>query len=643
MTTVYFDICETLGTLQVSPNKNSNDLIVEEIYPFPRTTEVLTLLSNLGFKLGIMSNSGVKYRNAVDNALKTSGLKEFFKEEGLLIYDGNEGLEPNTRQIFELAINRSGENAADCYFVGDDRFERMIAHQLGMGVSPHPLLTKNVIDGEKLQYVSIKLKAQAGSDEAKRYSTVVSSAPIVPLMATREDGDEVIAIAAESGFAQSLSKLQTAVDSFDSISPDISDLFLVRRDPAIDGWEEDFLPKIEKWRLKYIVDGVRRFKNLDDGILIALPGNVHIDDFHPRNAQHGHTQKLISTDQLVDPYGFWHSSKDENWLKQDSRIPALSKGETKVLKEEIKGGDGGSIDQHVNRYAGDAESRHSRNPGNKTAVRKLVDDFQRIGKGDFRTRLYAFKMEWQILCNVEAELDGESEEVVITSAHLDSTAKFTHEGTRKTSPAPGADDDASGMAGVLAISQALKKLSEQKNQANRKIRFVLFNAEEQGLIGSQKYAKYQRDRRAEIVGVFQMDMIGYNKDNSPSWELHAGCLPYSNVQDRSIQLIELVKRLQPSISGDLEAPQVYLSPFYFHYDPAEGRSDHSPFHKQGYAACLASEDFFAGPRRSDPERERNPNYHTENDKIVNINTEYAADIARVVGAAVWIKANSAVV
>jgi hypothetical protein len=51
--------------------------------------------------------------------------------------------------------------------------------------------------------------------------------------------------------------------------------------------------------------------------------------------------------------------------------------------------------------------------------------------------------------------------------------------------APGADDDASGVAGVLSTARALLGLDAALSIPRREIRFVLFNAEEHGLVGSR--------------------------------------------------------------------------------------------------------------------------------------------------------------
>jgi hypothetical protein len=57
---------------------------------------------------------------------------------------------------------------------------------------------------------------------------------------------------------------------------------------------------------------------------------------------------------------------------------------------------------------------------------------------------------------------------------------------------------------------------------------------------------------------------------------------------------------------------------------------------EGYTACLASEDLFAGPGSGAPLPEANPMYHLSTDKAIN--PAYAADIARLMAAAAWVAA-----
>jgi bacterial leucyl aminopeptidase len=167
----------------------------------------------------------------------------------------------------------------------------------------------------------------------------------------------------------------------------------------------------------------------------------------------------------------------------------------------------------------------------------------------------------------------------------------------------------------------------------RMVRFTLFNAEEHGLVGSRAYTRDQAAVRAPIVAAFQMDMIGYDVQPGRTFELHAGFRPSATVQARSVRLATALKALVSQVSPNLPAPQLYPGDSS---DPAEARSDHYSFQEEGYAACLASEDFFVGPESSSPQPEPNPNYHMPADTAVNAN--YAADIARAVIAAAWMAA-----
>src|SRR5688572_24866817 len=70
--------------------------------------------------------------------------------------------------------------------------------------------------------------------------------------------------------------------------------------------------------------------------------------------------------------------------------------------------------------------------------------------------------------------------------------------------APGADDNASGVAAVLKIARILSKLDSGNN-----IQFVLFSGEEQGQWGSTAYVNYLQSNNTKLDLVINLDMIGY--------------------------------------------------------------------------------------------------------------------------------------
>ncbi|MGX1023119.1 M28 family peptidase [Psychroflexus sp. MBR-150] len=89
---------------------------------------------------------------------------------------------------------------------------------------------------------------------------------------------------------------------------------------------------------------------------------------------------------------------------------------------------------------------------------------------------------------------------VMMSGDIDSRASDTQD---FTTDAPGANDNASGMAGTI---EAARVLSQYKFKNS--IAFVGLSGEEQGLFGGQFLVKYAQDNNWNIIGVFNNDMIG---------------------------------------------------------------------------------------------------------------------------------------
>ena len=134
-------------------------------------------------------------------------------------------------------------------------------------------------------------------------------------------------------------------------------------------------------------------------------------------------------------------------------------------------------------------SRHVHHADNAAAVTALVADLERIGAGRFAVSRHRFMHEGRLLENVEGELPGSGlDGVVLVTAHMDSTGARQPGYQPAVDEAPGADDDASGIAGVLAAAEAIVALDAAVAQPRRTMRFVLFNAEEHGLVGSRAYA-----------------------------------------------------------------------------------------------------------------------------------------------------------
>lgn len=234
---------------------------------------------------------------------------------------------------------------------------------------------------------------------------------------------------------------------------------------------------------------------------------------------------------------------------------------------------------------------------------------------------------------------GFGAELVVVGCHLDSTAASDGGFDSTIDPAPGADDDASGIATVLC---AARRLWAHRNSMTHTVRFAFFNAEEVGLVGSGAYASMLKSDNAPVKAVVCADMVGYNSDANEVFEVHAGATNAA-VRDLSVPIAQRISSVAAS-QGNLAGTQIYKGTAWPPpgnadrnlYDGAIDRSDHASFHAQGYGAVVVSEDFFAN-LASEPASDANPNYHRAADQVID--ATYGARIACAVSESVRQLAN----
>lgn len=118
----------------------------------------------------------------------------------------------------------------------------------------------------------------------------------------------------------------------------------------------------------------------------------------------------------------------------------------------------------------------------------------------------SFKNERVDAYNIVAQVRGSDpelkDEVVIVSAHYDHVGK-----DNRGRVYGGADDNASGTAGVIELARAFQNLKEKPK---RTIIFILFTAEEKGLLGARYYVENPLFPLEKTVAMINLDMIGRN-------------------------------------------------------------------------------------------------------------------------------------
>ncbi|MFW9916005.1 MAG: M20/M25/M40 family metallo-hydrolase [Candidatus Thorarchaeota archaeon] len=185
-------------------------------------------------------------------------------------------------------------------------------------------------------------------------------------------------------------------------------------------------------------------------------------------------------------------------------------------------------------------------------------------------------------------------DIIVIGGHMDTVP-----------PSPGADDNASGTALVL---EALRVLGQY--QFPRDIYFCAFNAEENGLLGSQEVATILSQSGTLVKMMFNADMILYDPQGSGE-----RVYIYSTNQEE-YTAAELVRNFSRSYGDDVFS----LS------SGGAGGSDHMSFRNAGYNAIFSIETNFGS----------NPYYHQSTDTVFQeeYNFTLAAEVTAAFAAAV---------
>ncbi|MEZ5401098.1 MAG: M20/M25/M40 family metallo-hydrolase [Bryobacteraceae bacterium] len=121
------------------------------------------------------------------------------------------------------------------------------------------------------------------------------------------------------------------------------------------------------------------------------------------------------------------------------------------------------------------------------------------------------KRETKTVHNVSAYLPGETDEYVVVGAHYDHLGlgeQFSMAPSEAGKIHPGADDNASGTAGVIELAKYFAAKGRQK----RGILFLAFAGEELGLLGSAHWVNHPELPIDKAVAMINMDMIGRIRD-----------------------------------------------------------------------------------------------------------------------------------
>ncbi len=156
-----------------------------------------------------------------------------------------------------------------------------------------------------------------------------------------------------------------------------------------------------------------------------------------------------------------------------------------------------------------------RSAGKPEGLRRALDYLEtRLREEGYTTERQSYEAEGQTFVNLEAAITGASAEAVVVGAHYDTAGGL-----------PGANDNASGCAAVLALAREFAGA-----KLERQVRWVLFANEEPPWfqtpkMGSYVYAERCRTRGDKISGMVSLETIGYYSDREGSQTYPLGFHP----------------------------------------------------------------------------------------------------------------------
>lgn len=257
------------------------------------------------------------------------------------------------------------------------------------------------------------------------------------------------------------------------------------------------------------------------------------------------------------------------------------------------------LSSYQNRYYASATGRSS--------AEWIRDSWQALAgsRSDVTTELFTACSNCSTQPSVILTIQGTDfpDEIVVLGGHLDSINGSA--GGSLSQRAPGADDDASGIA---TLTEVIRIALASGWRPQRTVKFMAYAAEEVGLRGSKAIAQSFRASNRNVVGALQLDMTNYKSGPVEDMQL---ITDYSN-PDLQTFLVELFDR--------------YLAPLGLTrgtYTCGYGCSDHASWTSSGYPSAMM---FEAGDLSGDF-----PYIHTTGDTLANMgeSAEHSAKFAKL--------------
>jgi len=190
---------------------------------------------------------------------------------------------------------------------------------------------------------------------------------------------------------------------------------------------------------------------------------------------------------------------------------------------------------------------------------------------------------------------------------------------------PGADDNCSGVAGVLEIARTLADVQTKKT-----IRFCFFDLEEWGLFGSRFHVTNILESKEDFEGIIVFEMIGYATDEPDTQKTPLRIPVIFNppkvgnfiVVAGNFKSAGLGRMYESSIDKYVDNLEYFSANIIGGLIGDAARSDHQPYWRRGMKGIMIT----------DTANFRNPNYHKKTDTIETLNFDFMTKVVKATSA-----------
>ncbi len=264
------------------------------------------------------------------------------------------------------------------------------------------------------------------------------------------------------------------------------------------------------------------------------------------------------------------------------------------------------LTQHLQEIVRDRHPYFS-SGGHFFAQQYICDQFRQWGTLERHDFSFQGSSHTNYILNL-GETEAINEPPILLAAHYDSVP-----GT------PGADDNGTGVAVLLELIREFANLP-----VSIPLRFIAFDLEEYGMVGSEIYAEQLKEQNELIRLMFSLEMLGYCCHERHSQTYPPGLNQFYPDTGNFIGFIGNVKTTKETrfFSRQMRnsgTPSEWLSvPFSGEMVSETRLSDHAPFWDQGYKALMVTDTSFL----------RNPHYHQPSDTIETLDLEFLTGVCQ---------------